>query len=281
MSEDHACLGASKRRARLRVLGSFELHTAVGADAIPTLAADERRVLAALAVAATPRSARSLATSLWPELTHDIALGTLLGVRDSLGELLVEAEGTLRLADWIEVDLARALALLREWERDPFGLRLDALGELVDALGRELLPGWSDPWAVHERERYHHVRLHALESACSRLTALGRHELAIKAGIAVVRAEPLREEARRALIEAHLAAGNVSEAVHQYEEFVEICARLGIMPSADLSTFFPPSPAWPVLTVRRPVHLAPAMGRGMLFDPHARRVQTGAGATRG
>jgi DNA-binding SARP family transcriptional activator len=266
------------------VLGSFEMRLSDGAsgtDTAPPLTIDERRLLAALAVAATPRATRSLSALLWPELSTDVALGTLLGVRDSLAELVVEADGTLRLADWMEVDLTNALTLLRAWRRDPFGMTPAMLSELVDALGQDLLPRWTEGWVVEERARLHRVRLHALESLCAQLTALGSHELAIRAGMHVVQTEPLCESARRALIEAHLAAGNVSEAIHQYEDFVEICAKLGVAPSSDLSAFFPPSPAWPVLHVRRPIHVGGAVGRGLWFDQQPKRVQAGVGATRG
>lgn len=286
MSEAQPCLGAPLRRARLRVLGSFGMRTAdgtggpEGTDTVPPLTHDERRLLAALAVAATPRATGPLSRLLWPEMDTDVALGTLLGVRDSLAELVVEAEGTLRLADWVEVDLTHALSLLRAWRRDPFGVPSELLGELVEALGQDLLPGWAEGWVAEERARLHRVRLHALESLCAQLSAVGSHELAIRAGMHVVAAEPLGEEARRALIEAHLAAGNVSEAMHQYDDFVDTCARLGV-PSADMSAFFPPSPAWPVLHVRRPAHVGGTVGRGLWFDPQPRRVQAGAGATRG
>jgi DNA-binding SARP family transcriptional activator len=281
MSEDQPCLGAPVRQARLRVLGSFELWSSVGADVTPTLSTDERRLLAVLAASPAPPSARSLATLLWPELATDTALGTLLGVQDSLGDLIDTQGGRPRLADWIEVDLARALVLLRGWQHDPFQVDSASLTELVELLSQDLLPGWGDAWARHERDRLHQVQLHALESLCTRLTALGQHELAIRAGGYVVAAEPLREEARRALIEAHLAAGNVSEAVHQYDKFVQTCAKLGLVPGAELSAFFPPSPAWPVLHVRRPVHVgAASVGRGLWLDPQPRRVQAGAGAAR-
>jgi DNA-binding SARP family transcriptional activator len=273
------------RQARLRVLGSFQVRISDGshgADTTPPLALDERRLLAVLAVAATPRAARSLSALLWPQRCADVALGTLLGVRDSLADLVVEAAGTLRLADWVEVDLTHALSLLRGWRRDPFGIAPETSSELVDALGQDLLPSWSEGWVAEERARLRRVRLHALESLCVQLTALGSHELAIRAGMHVVQAEPLREGARRALIEAHFAAGNVSEAVHQYEDFVDTCAKLGVVPSADLSAFFPPSPAWPVLHVRRPIHRGGAVvGRGLWFDPAPRQVQAGAGSTRG
>jgi hypothetical protein len=33
-----------------------------------------------------------------------------------------------------------------------------------------------------------------------------------------------------------------------------------------------------VLTVRRPIHLTPSMGRGLWLEPRNRRTQVGAGA---
>ncbi|WP_169747794.1 AfsR/SARP family transcriptional regulator [Pseudonocardia acaciae] len=270
-------------RPRLRVLGSFELRiplaTGTGATTTATspLENDERRVLALLALIAAPTAARDLARVLWPRLTGDVALGTLAGVCDSLGDLVVAQDGTLRLSGEVSVDLARALELLRAWEQAPSAVESHAPDELVELLSGDLLPGWAEDWVRPERERFRRVRLHALESLCRRLTAAGRHELAIRAGLLVVGAEPLREGARRALIEAHLAAGNVSEAVHQYELFVQTCAKLGLAPCAEFSAFFPPSPAWPVLRVRRPIHPGGAVGRGLRLDAPSRRTQVSAG----
>jgi DNA-binding SARP family transcriptional activator len=86
-----------------------------------------------------------------------------------------------------------------------------------------------------ERERFHHLRLHALEALCDRLTAAGRYGEAVDAGLAAVRAEPLRESAHRALIKAHLAEGNHGEASRQYSSYRQLTlAEFGIEPSAHL-----------------------------------------------
>jgi DNA-binding SARP family transcriptional activator len=286
MSEQQPCCDVPVRRPWLRVLGSFDLRIPRDPARGPTtdthttaspLDIDERRLLALLAVTATPRATAELATVLWPERSSDVALGTLAGVCDSLADLVVAEGDTVRLADHVGVDLARALRRLRAWKRAPGAVESTAPDELVEALAEDLLPGWNEVWARQERERFRRVRLHALESLCRRLAEAGRHGPAIRAGMLVVAEEPLRESARRALIEAHLAAGNVSEAVKQYDAFVDTCAKFGLTPGADLSTFFPPSPAWPVLTVRRPINLGPAMGRG-LRPESGRRTQVGAGA---
>jgi DNA-binding SARP family transcriptional activator len=50
-----------------------------------------------------------------------------------------------------------------------------------------------------------------------------------------VSGEPLRESARLALIEAHLAESNVAAALREYEAFRQLLhVELGIEPSADL-----------------------------------------------
>ena len=86
-----------------------------------------------------------------------------------------------------------------------------------------------------ERERFHQLRLHALEASCDRLITAGRCGEAIDAGLAVVAAEPLRESAHRALIRAHLAEGNQGEAHRQYQLCCEILRdELGVEPSNTL-----------------------------------------------
>ncbi|HEY2099185.1 MAG: hypothetical protein QOI50_4366 [Pseudonocardiales bacterium] len=282
MSDQQPCCDVPVRRPWLRVLGSFELRIPLGGrtDTDTTtspLDADERRLLALLAVTATPRTTGELATVLWPERSTDVALGTLEGVCDALGELVTAEGDTLRLADHVDVDLAHALERLRAWKRNPAQVEATAADELVEELSADLLPGFGEVWARQERERFHRVRLHALESLCRRLTEAGRHEPAIRAGMLVVEEAPLRESARRALIEAHLAAGNVSEAVKQYDAFADTCAKFGLLPGSELSAFFPASPAWPVLHVRRPIYLGGAVGRGLRLEPPSRRAQVGVG----
>ena len=87
----------------------------------------------------------------------------------------------------------------------------------VDAL--DLLPGWCDDWVLYERERLRQRTLHALESLSRRLAEAGRAADAVDAALLAVAAEPLRESAQRALIEAHLAEGNRAEALRTYETY--------------------------------------------------------------
>jgi DNA-binding SARP family transcriptional activator len=141
------------------------------------------------------------------------------------------------LASGVTVDLRGAAALARRLLDRSQGCSEDDLGAGAWlGLSDDLLPTWyDDDWVLVERERYHQLRLHALEALCERLTATGRYGEAVDAGLAAVTAEPLRESAHRMLIKAHLAEGNHGEAERQYQ----LCRgllhdELGVEPSAAL-----------------------------------------------
>nr|WP_308355048.1 bacterial transcriptional activator domain-containing protein [Streptomyces sp. MUM 203J] len=97
----------------------------------------------------------------------------------------------------------------------------------------ELLPGWDEDWVLLERERLRQLRLHALDALAHSLVREGRHALALETALTSVRTEPLRESAHRAVVAAHLAEGNVHEAVSHYVAFQHLLdEELGVPPSA-------------------------------------------------
>jgi DNA-binding SARP family transcriptional activator len=90
-----------------------------------------------------------------------------------------------------------------------------------------------------------------------------------------VQAAPSRESARRALIEAHLAQGNIAAAVAEYDDYQELLrSSVGGPAPSGLEALFPPSPVWPVLRARRP------MPRSAVQLPGLRSVRGASGATR-
>jgi DNA-binding SARP family transcriptional activator len=98
----------------------------------------------------------------------------------------------------------------------------------------ELLPDWYDDWVLLERERYRQLSLHALEALADRLTGLARFGEAADAALAAIAGEPLRESGHRALIRVHLAEGNPSEALREYDRFRQMLDGLGLAPSPRL-----------------------------------------------
>jgi DNA-binding SARP family transcriptional activator len=231
---------------RVTVLGSFTLH----AHGVPVpLGADARRVVAYLAVHPRPQRRGALATDLWPGIPVPAALRLLDDAVVAVavpGLLVTDADGTLALAAEVDVDLAAAMLLLRTLPEvaateDP-DLRL---------LSADILPGWTAAWLVVERERFRQLRLHATEERSLKLTAAARFDEAVALAQSAVRCAPSRESARRALIEAHLAQGNIAAAVAEYDEYQELLrSSVGATPAFTLDGLLPPTPAWPVMRAR-------------------------------
>lgn len=217
----------------LTLLGGFGLSWR-GASLHVTQAAE--RLLAFLALRSRPVQRLYLAGTLWPESTEQHAVGCLRSALwriRRVGRLLVEARGeSLQLAGNVRVDLyditERARRLVRGGP-----VELGDFAAIVPAT--ELLPDLYDDWVLVERERHRQLRMHALEVLCLQLSATGRHGDAIEAGLAAVHGEPLRESAHGALIRAHLAEGNRSEAMRQYDRYCTVLRQeLGLRPSPEI-----------------------------------------------
>ena len=105
----------------------------------------------------------------------------------------------LSLEPRVAVDVRVLVAWARSVLDVPQGVggEVPSIADLGDAVLGDLLPDWCDDWLVVERERLRELRIRALERVCEQLTAIGSFGQAIEAGMAAVRAEPLRESAHR------------------------------------------------------------------------------------
>ena len=236
----------AQQDVELRLLKGFTL--LVGEKRV-TLSSSAQRLLAFLALQDRPRTRTYVARTLWPEATTARANANL---RSSLwralrtGYRVIDASvQEMALATNINVDIHDAVASAHRL-LDKTCLCDDILTRQTrDDLSADLLPEWSDnEWVLIEQEQYHQLRLYALEAMAKRLTMVGRHGEAVAAGLAAVRAEPLRESAHRVLIDAHLAAGNRGAAQHQYEQCRRVLLdELGLEPSESLRHVLPHSTA--------------------------------------
>lgn len=219
----------------LRLLGAFDLRAS---DQLVPLPLNARRVLALLAVRGRPQARSSVAYTLWMDTTQSRAMANLRSTLWKIGRqrdrLLTVCDERLWLAPEVRVDLIRVVDNAKRL----IGGAPDAEIEQadVDELGADLLPDWDDEWLRDERERLRQLRVHALEALCTRLGSGGRGAEAVCAGQAAVAAEPLRESAQHLLITAHLAEGNVYEALRQYEIYRRLLwDSLQLQPSPRLS----------------------------------------------
>ena len=222
----------------LSLLGGFVF--SVGGDALLGISAGSQRLLAFLAVGDRTVTRYRLAGTLWPESSHDRASASLRSALSRLDgparQAVAVTAHDLSLAEGVAVDVHYSQALARRLiDRDAARSNADIGAGAVAALSDDLLPGWYDDWAVIAAEDWHQLRIHALEAVAARLTAAGRLAEAAAAALAAVRAEPLRETSRAALIRVHLAEGNQSGALGEFERYrVLLRAELGVEPTSRL-----------------------------------------------
>jgi DNA-binding SARP family transcriptional activator len=225
---------AEPEAVSLSLLHGFELRCGGLPVAVPR---GSQRVLAFLALHDRPVQRSYVAGNLWAESSEERAAANL---RSALWRLnrgsrpLVEVVGTqLHVTPGLQIDIREAIAQARGLlSGGPMPIEVSFHEIPWDC---DLLPDWYDDWVLVERERYRQLRLHALEALCEGLTQGRRFAAAVEAGVTAVGAEPLRESARRALISAHIAEGNLGEALRQYRDYVGLLrTELGVAPSAEL-----------------------------------------------
>ena len=182
------------------------------------------------------RQTRSfLAGALWPTVDEHRAQASLRAVMSTLNRqtpwLVRKVHDEVQLVDGISVDVdefrTNAELVLSGHQHE-----LPRFVEHATVIGGDLLPGWYDDWVVTERERIHQIRLHVLEALSSQLTQRGAFAHALVAALRAVELDPLRESARRSIIEVHLAEGNTADAIREFERFRSILrAELHVEPT--------------------------------------------------
>ena len=180
-----------------------------------------------------------VAGTLWPESSEAHAGASLRSAVSRLDgparQAVKVTSQDLGLQEGVVVDVHHSQALAHRLI-DCSATESDIAFPAVSSLSADLLPGWYDDWAVIAAEDWRQLRMHALEAVAARLTAADRLAEAAAAALVAVRAEPLRESARAALIKVHLAQGNQSEALGEFNRYrVLLRAELGIQPTSRLT----------------------------------------------
>ena len=221
---------------RLALLGGFEL-SVNGVRVV--LTRGSQLLLAYLAVNNRLLRRAQVAGMLWGDASEPRAAGNLRSTLWRLRQLELDLIGTstesLRLSPAVRVDIQEAESIARmvfDSQADVTCLDFERL-----PFWGELLPGWDFEWVLLERERLRQITLHVLDALCERWTVEAQYEKAVKAGLAAVASEPLRESSHRALISAFLAEGNPSEAIRRFTQYCELLWReLKLRPSPRLAS---------------------------------------------
>lgn len=218
----------------IQLLGGFDVTR--GGCSVP-LGPSGERLVALLACRAGPLSRHLAAGLLWPDRPESRANANLRSavyrVTSSHPDLIMSSSRRVALSPSAYVDFQVAVAVAH---RIIAGSTADLGASAYEVLTSDLLPCWyEDDWVSEEREAFRQNRLHALEILCVSLAERGRYGEAVDAAFAVVRAEPLRESAHRALVMVHLHEGNFGEALRQYDRCRTLLHdELGIDPSPRL-----------------------------------------------
>lgn len=222
---------------RISLLGGFHLEPGGPASILPE---GSQRLLAFLALEGRFIPRHRVAATLWPVATEVHASSSL---RSALARLRGGARAAvaatardLGLSDEVSVDLWDARELAHRLLATKETSSSEGPGpEAIPALSAELLPDWYDEWTLVEAEDWRQLRLHALEALADRLTAQRNYGDAAAASLAAVRAEPLRESPRAALIRVHVAEGNPFEALREFTRYRELLrVELGVEPTERL-----------------------------------------------
>ncbi len=197
-----------------------------------------KRLLAYVALRSCRVERPATAGTLWPDGDDARAAGNLRSalwrLRGAGVDVIDADKWSLSLSDGVRVDSR----LVGDWASrliggHPTADDVHVRQAHVDAL--DLLPGWFDEWAIMERERLRQRILHALEALSRLLSRRGSHADAVEVAMTAVQAEPLRESARRVLIEAYVAEGNLVEARREYLAYRNLLNReLRVEPSLEL-----------------------------------------------
>lgn len=197
-----------------------------------------QRLVALLALRGRQKRA-TVAGTLWPDVSEPRAQASLRAALSALQrrapELINKDNGDIFLTADVAVDVVE---FRRRAEQILNGHAPEQPPVLDDPAltGGELLPGWYDDWVIVEQERIHQLRLHVLESLAQELADRSAYAHALQMVMTAVEIDPLRESARRAVINVHLAQGNTADAVREYERFSSLLQKeLGVTPTRQMT----------------------------------------------
>ena len=236
--------GAARRSSlpdvHLVLLGKLDLTVAAHSS---SLIHNAQRVVAFLALQNGPVSRVIAARTLWPDVTEAQASAKLRSVLWRLQQhcrYVVESmPRVLRLHPYVHVDFYDSIHVAaRLLDRSAVLTPQDLSVAMRVNLSDDLLPYWHDEsWLAPEQERFHQLRLHALERLCDQLISAEWYGAAVDAALSAVRADSFRESARAGLIRAYLAEGNHYHALAEYDSYRKLLTEeLGMEPSTQLSS---------------------------------------------
>jgi len=235
---------------RIRMFGALEIMH----DQAAPLHPPTQRVLALLGYLLmhhdVPQSRDKLVDVLWPDLLPrqgrrmlSDALWRarrLLTPPDQADTNVIDIAGgavgfRTNSAVWIDVLAFEHLMQQAEnIDADPESVRT-----AVELYRGDFLEECYDDWALYERERLREQYLSAIGRLLRHDQERGAYDLALQSALRLVRADPLREEAHRALMQLYHLLGRTDDAVRAFEQCRAVLAEeLGIEPEPETLSLY-------------------------------------------
>jgi DNA-binding SARP family transcriptional activator len=236
----------------LSVLGGLEL--CVNGRPV-AISPGSQRLIALLAVFDQGLTRVQVTAHLWPDVETEHSFGRLRSalwrLRDEMPRVVEATSPILRIDPQVEVDYHVARQLAWRYVESGGQARPDVLvGEALQLLSSELLPGYYEEWALAEAERWRTMRLLGLDALASTLLEAGRPAEALFVGVTALGADPLRESAETVVLRAHLAQGNRAAAARELREYERLLGReLGVPVSDHLRQLVDIAPAFSSISV--------------------------------
>lgn len=202
----------------------------LGIHPMEKLSLAARRILAYLALRGDRVSRGRTSADLWPDECEDKGRANLRRALWHVPPGWVITDNTDLLLDaTCDLTAARKAAA-----RSIEGATVP-LGD-IELLSEDILPGWHEEWVLGAQNAFRLIRVQALETACRTMTRAGDLTLATQAGAAALAAEPLRESAAEALIDALLAQHNRHAAIQCFRTLsMRLEQELGVLPHPALA----------------------------------------------
>ncbi len=186
------------------------------------------------------RARSCLSTTLW-RLRRALADGGYaenLLVTTPAGEVGIDRERGV----WLDVATfeAEARRVMVQPPRAVAAADVSALENAIHLYTGDLLEGFYDDWALRERERVRSLYLSSLHYLLRYYQYRGDYARALTCGASILDLDPLREDIHRAVIRLHLAAGQRTLGLRQYDTCRRLLEEeLGIDPMPETQQLLP------------------------------------------
>lgn len=189
---------------------------------------------------------------LWPDLPETTARRRLSHALWEMGQALPGQDCLIRQRDAVGINPARPwqmdlAAFERAWTEAQTAahpaLARSHLAQAADLYTGDFLAGFYEEWALVEQERLREIYLQILQRLVEAQKAAGDYDAALRAALALIAADPLREAAYQEAMRLALQLGRPPEARRLYEQCqATFQAELGVEPEAETAAILAPSP---------------------------------------